>query len=445
MRVSAPEGAATEDVRAWAHGPIHGTVEIVAGAGVHLDVAPLPAHTYWEGRILYPSWVFQGMPESNVEALAQIMEEERVWAEQANRRREERRRQFEAHAEQRERRRELAGRLGPIGVLVGLAGLAMWFMLFRRYGQAHAVQSRSAPGDIPSDHPPAVVSYLALSRTVGGSAIVATLLDLADRNYLEIEETVEEKNGWFGRRRKSDYRFFLAQKPVSDLTVFERDLLDFLLNVAGTGTEFTMSGLKKAASKQRTKFRKWFTAWVKQVKEYAKTFDFYEPHAVGPMVLNALVGVAIAAIGAGIMAATSSGAGVPALILGGLQAILTVTLSRHTVEGRRLALAWRGFRSHLKTTSKAMGPVSLTSSEWGRYLGAAVLFGMHKKLIPRLQIVDDGGQVAIYPVWFHGALDSSGGDSLVALADGFSSMVTSVTSTMSSASGTGGGHSVSRC
>lgn len=441
VRVSAPDGTAASDVRAWAHGPLHGAVEIVAGGGVNLDVAPLPAHTFWEGRILYSSAAFPGVSQRGGEALARIMEEERVWVETANRQREARMQQRKARVEKWEKQRALAEQLLPVSVLLGMAGLVMWFMLFRRHGKAHDVQSRVAPGDIPSDHPPAVVSYLALSRNVGGTAIVATLLDLANRGYLEIKETVEIKSNWFGQRRKADYEFHLTEKPVSELIAYERDLLDFLLNVAGTGMAFTMSGLKKAASKHRTKFRKWFMAWVKQVKDYAKTFEFYEPFPVGPMLLNGLAGVAIAGAGGVITAVTESPAGVPAIALGLLQAILTVTLTRHTPDGRRLALAWRDFRVHLQKTSKAMGPVKLTSREWGRYLGAAILFGMHKKLIPHLQIVDDRGQTALYPVWYYGALDSSSVDNLAGLADGFSTMVSSVSTTMSSASGTGGGAS----
>ncbi len=440
VRVNAPQGASVSDVRAWAHGPLHGTVDIQAGGVVHFDVRPLPAGTFWEGRIIYPSAIFPEVPGQDMAMRARIFEEERQWAEEANRTRELRQRYLEEQNVNWERQQALADRWGPVGWVLGLAGLAMWFMLFRSHGKPYDVKSRAVPGDIPSDHAPAIVSYLVFNRNVGATAIVATLLDLANRGYLEIEETTEEKKRWFGGTKKeTDYRFFTGQKSISELEAYEKDLLDFLLNRAGTGSEFTLSGVKKTASKNRSKFRKWFMKWIEQVKEHGKTFGFFEPIAVGPVVLNVLVGTAILSGGIVLSLVTDTAAGVPAIVMGVTQALLSLTLRRHTADGRRLALAWRDFRSHLKATSKARGPVSLSSGDWSRYLAVAILFGLHKKLLPRIQMVDEGGQ-AVWPLWYHAALGSSSGD-LSSLADGFSSMVTTMSTTMSSASGTGGGAS----
>ena len=440
VRVYAPQGASISDVRAWAHGPLYGMVDIQAGGAVHLDVRPLPARTFWEGRIIYPSAIFHEMPEQNLAMRARIFEEEGRWAEEANRRREAHQRYSEEQAVRWKRQQALAGRLGPVGWVLGLAGLAMWFVLFRRHGKPHVVKSRAVPGEMPSDHPPAIVSYLVFNRNVGASAIVSTLMDLANRGYLEIEEITTEKRSWFGGSKKeTDYRFFTGQKSISELEAYEKDLLDFLLNRAGTGSEFTLSGVKKTASKNRTKFRKWFMQWIKQVKEHGKTFGFYESIAVGPVVLNVIMGVAILAGGIVLSVVTDTAAGVPAIVMGVIQALLSLTLQRHTVEGRRLAIAWRDFRTHLKGISKALGPVRLSSSDWSRYLAAAILFGVHKKLLPRIEIVDESGH-AVWPVWYHAPLGSSSGD-LSTLADGFSSMVSTMSSTMSSASGTGGGAS----
>jgi uncharacterized membrane protein len=440
VRVYAPRGASVENVRAWAHGPLHGTVDIQAGGVVHLNVQPLPARTFWEGRILFPSEIFGEMPAQDMAMRARIFDEERQWVEEANRRREAQQRYHEEQILKREQQKDLAGRFGPVAWVVGLAGLAMWFVLFRRHGKPHKVKSRAVPGDIPSDHPPAIVSYLMFHKSVGASAIVATLLDLANRGYVEIEETTYEKKSWLGgSKTEKDYRFSAGQERISELEIFEKDLLDFLLNEAGTGTEFTLSGVKKTASKSRRKFRKWFMEWIKQVKEHGKSFNFYESIAVGPVVLNVFAGIVIFAGGLVFSAATNTAAGVPAIVMGFAQALLSIALRRRTMEGRRLALAWRDFRSHLKSISKALGPVRLSSDDWSRYLAAAILFGMHKKLLPRIEMVDGAGH-AVWPVWYHGAFGASAGD-FSALADGFSSMVTTMSSTMSSASGTGGGAS----
>ena len=49
-------------VRAWAHGPLHGVINGVGSQLLTLYVSPLPAHTFWEGRVVIPSEAFPGLP-----------------------------------------------------------------------------------------------------------------------------------------------------------------------------------------------------------------------------------------------------------------------------------------------------------------------------------------------------------------------------------------------
>jgi hypothetical protein len=80
--------------------------------------------------------------------------------------------------------------------------------------------------------------------------------------------------------------------------------------------------------------------------------------------------------------------------------------------------------------------------EWGHFMAAAIVFGMHKQLFPKLELIGDDGRGAA-PVWFHGGANPAGtfDDSLSSLASGLTAMVNTVSATMSSASGTGGGAS----
>jgi uncharacterized membrane protein len=217
------------------------------------------------------------------------------------------------------------------------------------------------------------------------------------------------------------------------LRPFEKDLLDFAVGRVGDGRGFTMSGFKVYASKNRTKVQKWFRQWSKHVKEAGRREGFFEPYDAGAVLLNVGVGVVVVAAGIAVCAITSSPVGVPAIFGGAAQALLSLTFTRHTPEGRRHALAWRRFRAHLKSTSKAMGKVTLTSHEWSRYLAAAVVFGMHDKLLPALRL-DDGHGRHGFPAWYVATMGDGGiGD----LAGSFSSMI----STMSSSTGAGGGAS----
>ncbi|UCG50989.1 MAG: DUF2207 domain-containing protein, partial [Candidatus Latescibacterota bacterium] len=256
-----------------------------------------------------------------------------------------------------------------------------------------------------------------------------------------IKETVGESRGWFGKKKaEMDYRFETTGKPLSELDEFERDLVEFMMEQAGDQKSFTMAGLKKAASKKRSKFQKWFRQWVKTVGERCKSYEFFEPYPIRAMVLNVVCGLVVTTLGVYMSVKSETAAGIPAIILGAVQAIFTVFLNRHTIEGRRLYVGWRDFKKHIKSLGRALGPVTLDSRAWSTYLAAAIIFGMHKKLIPKLQIADGSGN-AVYPVWFYAAHGGGLDQSFSSLADGFSTMIDSVTTTVSSASGVGGGAS----
>jgi uncharacterized membrane protein len=437
--VRLPEAARTAGVRAWAHGPLHGTVSILPGGSVALNVAPLPARTFWEGRILCESAAFPDLVLSGGNPrLAAILEEETRWADEANRLREERTRRRAAALREREERAARGRQFLPVSVVAGLGALGAWLMFFLRHGRPHDVVPHLAPGNIPSGHAPAIVSYL-MYRTAGGPAVTATLLDLASRGHLEVHESAVTTKGLFGKtRREMDYRFDVVAADASDLAPFEESLLRFVRTEAGDEKGFSILALRKAATKKHMAFHKFFVAWSKEVAECSRPLQFFEPYPVGAMLANALCGAGILGAGVAMSALTVPIVGVPAIAGGFIQAILTVSLTRRTPEGRRLMLAWKAFKKHLKSLSRSMAPMTMGSREWGRYLGAAVIFGMHRKLIPVLRVHEGNGA---YPVWFYGAASSGGDGGIAGLATGISSMVSVVSSTASSAAGAGGGAS----
>lgn len=434
-RVTLPGDLSAADMKVFAHGPPNGTVSIAGPSTVEARIAPLPAGTLFDVRIITPEEVFSLMHRLGRPARKEILAQEARWAREANRRREAEMKRRERLDAERRRRDALTRTLLPVSVVLAVLSLAMWFAYYRRYGWPHHVSAHAVPGQVPSDHPPALVAYLA-SRGVSGQALVATLVDLSERGHLSITETPREAHGWFGSSKtKTDYRFD-RQKGRDELRDFERGLLDFACDEAGDGRSFTMAGFKSYASKHRSSVRRWFRGWSKQVKEAGRKEGFFEPYVAGAVVPNVIAGIAVAAAGVAISAVTSSPAGIPAIAAGLLQAILTSLFTRRTPEGQRLLVAWSDFRKHLVSVSRAMGKVSLTSSEWSRFLAVAIIFGLHEKVLPSLSIEGSAAHGA-YPVWYTAM---SGGQG-ASMAAGLSSMVSSVSTTMSSSTGAGGGAS----
>jgi uncharacterized membrane protein len=433
-----PSPLTRSDLKAWAHGPLDGTVQINGDGTVAFDVSPLPPRQFWEGRILFPPPVVANLPASSAGPRADaVLAEEGRWAEEANARRLANAQRVREEQAQRTRRSELAQLFLPLSAILSVIGLIAWFLAYRRHGLPHVVQPHVVSGEVPSTHPPALVSYL-MSRHVSASAIVATLLDVADRGYLEIRETTTSKRGLFGEREVTDYQFSRTTRPLESVEPFERDLLEFLLTRGESSTTFTMSALK--SNRSRRALHKWFAAWAEKVKTQARTLGFFEPSAADALLFNFLIGVAIAVVGLALSITSRPSAGLPAIVSGVLVAILTVTLRRRTAEGQRLYLAWTAFGFHLRNISSALGPVRVDSRDWARYLAAAVLFGLHKRLLPRLQPIDERGLDAL-PMWYSGGSGHAFAGDASSFSASVSSMVSSVSSAMSSAAGAGGGAS----
>jgi len=441
VEITLPPSVEASAIRAWAHGPLHGGLQILPSAVISLNVAPLPTGTFWEARVVVPGEAFASLALAGTEPrLEPVLEEETAWAEQSNRLRKEQAEWREAAAIDHQRRAAKASKWLPLSILIGLAAPGVWLVFFLRHGRPHTVAPHAVPGEIPSDHPPAAVSYL-MNRTVAGPAVAATLLDLANRGHLEIRETVAESKGLFGRRKKrTDYRFDVVAKPLSDLAPFEQELLQFVLNEAGDASGFSIANLRKAAASKRLKFRKFFRSWGKSVETYCSSLRFFEPYPVTAMVTNAVFGALVIAAGVFMSISSLVYAGIPAAAAGFIAAFFTVFLSRRTHEGQRLLVAWKSFRSHLRSIGRGLGPVTLHSPEWGRYLSAGIVFGLHKNLLPNL-ILDDGRQTGVSPVWFYVSQSGAADGGLSGLASGLSTMVDAVSTTMSSAAGTGGGAS----
>lgn len=85
VTLTLPDGAAEGDVLAWGHGPTHGEQVIESPKQISWFVAPLPAETFIEGRVVFPHKLVPGSTRfSGREALSSILGEEKRWSSQAN-------------------------------------------------------------------------------------------------------------------------------------------------------------------------------------------------------------------------------------------------------------------------------------------------------------------------------------------------------------------------
>ena len=419
------------ELRGWAHGPLDGTSEV----GDDLMTATandIPAGSFVETRLAIPVERFAVTPGEQ-ELLPGILAQERNWAEEANANREE---------VAREEARSASLRRGLNVLVVPLAALAFWgfWMIWRRWGRDPKRPSDVGDywRDVPDD-PPAVVEAFLNWRQVTGAGYAATLLDLARRGQLRIEEVPIER--WL-RSDAIEHRFIKATLPPPEtLRPFERRALDWLF---ADGPVITKSELVARNRSRQSESAKFWTSFKSEVGHDLDRRRYIVGEKGVPIALHLgivvlLVAFAVVAFGveAWIALAVAGGSALVLLPLTALQ-------RSRTEAGTRRHAEWTALRSYLHDFSRLdeapVGHLAL----WEEYLVAAVTLGVSEDLLRGLEIhhpevlsATGGG----FAPWYGVAPGHRSGGDIGAFGSDFGSAAVSSFTPQSSGSGGGGGFS----
>ncbi|MBE0528509.1 MAG: DUF2207 domain-containing protein, partial [Thermoleophilia bacterium] len=255
VMVHLPDDVTRDQVRAWAHGPLWGTVTIEPDASVVMAVDPLPAFTFVEGRILFPGTALSTASASTTPKLDEVLAEEQRFADEANRSR-------------------LWARVklvlwGILGVGLPVVALVLVLVLYFRHGREPKTQFKAQYlRDFPQPQlPPALAAFIWRMGSVGRDDATATLLDLVNRKVIDLERVTVHKEKLFGKDETTTYRLTLHDERIGDLLPFEQQLVEFLFHDVADGSQFVLSELKDLAKKHRTAFAKGYSTWTSKVRE----------------------------------------------------------------------------------------------------------------------------------------------------------------------------------
>ena len=183
INLPVPEGADLTSVesdqplvRAWGHGPLTGEVKLEdGGRTIQVHAPHVPAYQFAEVRVAFPgSWLTDMLDAGSADArLEMILEEERLWAEDAN--------NMRAHAKM------VTGAAVVVGMVLPSLIVAV---LLVRILRAH-MQQRKTQGmyyrDIPSADHPAVLATFYNKGKFEQRAITSTLMKLTDDKLIGLE------------------------------------------------------------------------------------------------------------------------------------------------------------------------------------------------------------------------------------------------------------------
>jgi uncharacterized membrane protein len=199
--------------------------------------------------------------------------------------------------------------------------------------------------------------------------VTATIVDLAVRGYLTIEEIPKE--GWFG---KPDWTLHRTDKADTDLLTYEETLLAGLFK---DGNDPTLSSLRRTFSERLAKVEdQLYTDAVKQgwfVKRPDKVRASW--HARGALLFVA--GLALTFV---LARWTTFGlVGIPVVLAGILLTVGARWMPSRTAKGTAIARRVGGFRTVIETAETHMSRWAEEQNVFTRYLPYAIVFGLTEK------------------------------------------------------------------
>ncbi len=366
----------TEDLKVFGHGPDNGQVSILDSGVVLYEVESLRAGEMVEARILFPPEIVPVAGRVvNKEQFNQIMQEELDWAKKSDR----------------ENFFILFGLL-LIPVIIVL-NIIMAIRLYFKYDRELKPEMElDYYRELPQDITPAVLSHLMSFQGAGTKDIMATLMDLTRKKYLQIEETTS--SGWM---KKKDYKFILLNKDTSSLKQHETNLINWFFFSIGNGESVTLKEIENYSKASRTQnsFRHQYLQWQKAVKKEFKKYNYFGKSKEGfkasfKIFLLELAGVLILSVAVSFF-------GLPWIIFAPLLMTVIITgiglviygglIRKKTQEGVNEYHKWSAFKRFLLHFSNMKDYEIPSLVIWEHYLVYAISLGIAEKVISKLRIV----------------------------------------------------------
>ena len=281
---------AKEAFRAWAHGPLTGTVSPHRDAKtVDFQVPSVLSGEFAEARIAFPTAWVPGLAASSQPRMDTILDEERAWADEANARRDQARR--------------LVGCLTVAQAAVPALFAGIMVFLKLRNPKPKPTFTDTYFRDVPSDDHPAVIAAFMNDGAVGDEAIVSTLMKLTDDRVITLEPTSRTETGLFGRKKTEDDYVLRTTVDADDEALDAIDRAALGLYFAGcpwrTGDadaryrSRTFSGLQAYAKDDAESYSDAFDTYRAEVSARYEMRDLVASKGVGYAVAAILLGVAL--------------------------------------------------------------------------------------------------------------------------------------------------------
>lgn len=252
-----------ERVKIFAHGPLSGQINFGDNNRVKLEVSNIPPNTFIEGRIFFPLEYIPNSNKTGTETLDTLMEEELSYIQD-----------IEEDRIKSENRKSILNTISSVLTVIGAALVYFFFNKYKRNPNAYETMDSLVPENIS----PAELK-LFMNSFLDGRSIIATIFDLARREYIRIDNLGpgEGKKSIFAPDEPQEhYSFTKTNKSNEDLSTHEIFFLNWIFDKIGNGEYVTTEDIDFSRRKQALEFSSYNTQWTKLVKEDLKGRHYYD-------------------------------------------------------------------------------------------------------------------------------------------------------------------------
>ncbi len=290
--------------------------------------------------------------------------------------------------------------LGGGSIVLAIGGVALTY--YRWWSRGRDPEVGVAPeylSEPPSNLPPAVAGTL-IDENAELRDVLSTIVDLARRGYLVIEENRNE--GFLGFGARTTFTFKRTAKPPSDqLRRYEQTLLTKLF---GRKMEVEMEALKN-------KFYVHIPTIQNQLYDEVVKEGFFEasPQTVrrrwmwfgGTLLALAVFGgpFLLAAVGMGELTGLPEGLACVPMALGLVGLVMLIAgpqMPAKTVKGAEEAAKWRAFRNYLQNI-RQYTDIEKVTDQFNEYLPYAIAFGLERTWVNQFTRVES----TPIPYWYY--------------------------------------------
>ena len=382
LALPVPQGVAVEpgeNVRAWGHGPLDGSLAINADGSVTYTVPKVNAGQYAEARVVFPvAWLTNLSPDAaklhaDEMRLDKVLADEEDWADQANR----------------NRMQSLAFVIGCGVLCVLLIAWALWS--YFRYGKEHAPSFtdeywRDVPD--PRVHP-AVIGRLWRWDRESQDDFTATLMHLSHSGAIRIDRGTYQDQKSFGRTETVEDYYLTRVPAVADAVEnpIDRQALDLLFGtIAAGGDSLWFGTIEQYGKDHPEEFLDAMKSWQGIVSAETNRWDFFEVKGKryqGYLVTLAIL-VGVAGLGIGLLMDNF----IPLIFMLPTAIALGVIgnyMPRRSVEGNNLVAKCKALRNWLRDFSSLDERPPTDVKVWGEFMVYAYVFGIAKQVMHELQ------------------------------------------------------------